>query len=148
MTGDEPEPWQQGRTEEERAEYCLKYVQRSFEELSYLSPELIKFFEGIAQGAEEELDKCIYAGVCPHVLKVYILNGVTGHFHPNWDFINDRPLAMKIGNPGKMYAKVDGHDCNAFWVKGKATKTGETYATRAVQRGHGLKRQVAYVAHS
>jgi hypothetical protein len=144
LNGDEL--WQQGRTQEERAEYCLKYVQRSFKELSYLSPEIIDFFKGVAQGAQEELDKCTYAEACSHVLKVYILNGVTGHFHPNWDFTNDRPVAMKMGNPGKMYARVDGHDCNAFWVSSKATKTGETYATRAVQRYPFFRRQVAYVA--
>jgi len=32
--------WQQGRTEQQRAQYAIAYVQRSFEELSYLRREI------------------------------------------------------------------------------------------------------------
>jgi len=143
-------PWHKGRTEEERAEYCTAYVQRSFKELSYLSPELIAFLEGIAEGAAQELDKCIYADACSHFVKVALLNFAGVRLHPDWDFSKDGPGTMKTG---KKHGQVLDHDCNGFWVKGAATKTGETYATRTAQSVHiktrgftGRERQVAYVA--
>ena len=43
--------WQRNRTEKERAHYGIAYLQRSFKELSYLRPELIQMFAGIAEGA-------------------------------------------------------------------------------------------------
>jgi hypothetical protein len=144
--------WKQGKTEKEKREYCVAYMERSMKELSYLSPELIEFLGGIAQGAAKELDKCQYADVCTHILKLIILNWVNLPLHPNWDFSNDRPGPRAALKNGKVYAKVDGHGCNAFWVKGKATKTGETYATRSVQfwsvdpMWSFYRRQVAYVA--
>ncbi len=140
--------WQKGRTEEERAEYCAAYMQRFFRELSFLSPELTELFKGIAEGAENELDKCIYAGAITHFIKIAALNFNDAQFHPHWDFRNDSPYSIQSG---KIRGNIGGDDCNAFWVKGKATKTGETYATRAVQSLHSMprgyfNRQVAYVA--
>jgi len=44
-------PWQKRRGPEERAKYCLAYIQRFLKELSFLSPELVEFFKGMAQGA-------------------------------------------------------------------------------------------------
>ena len=147
--------WQQGKTEEERAAYAVKYHQRSFQELLLLSSELAEFFGGIAKGAEEELDKCVYANVISHVLKIQMLNWVDTPFHPNWDFANDHPYAMNRVKPVTMLAKMnDDHDCNGFWVKGEATKSGQTIAIRGAQGGHifvdgsptGRERQISYVA--
>jgi hypothetical protein len=140
--------WQIGRTGAEREKYCLAYIQRSFKELSFLSPELIEFFKGMARGAERELDKCAHADACSHFIKIAALNFNDAQFHPNWDFRQDRPGAAR---PTAMEARLGGDDCNSFWVSGKATKTGETYATRAVQSPHVMpggyfNRQVAYVA--
>ncbi len=142
--------WQVGRNTEERADYFLAYMQRSLKELSFLSPELVEFFEGIAAGAAKQLDKCVATQRSSHVLKIAALNFNDTPLHPNWDFDGDRPGVAE----DRVYAAVEGHDCNAFWVKGNATKTGETYATRAVQAGHltpegsegFFNRQVAYVA--
>jgi len=141
--------WQQGRNNEERAEYCAKYMERTHEELGYLSPELSQFFEGIAEGAADDLDKCKYADALPHVLKLTLLNYRGLNFHPNWDFENNRPLAMLTD---QTYANVDvefDHGCNGLWVSGNATKTGDTYAARASQGTifpSGSLRQVMYVA--
>ena len=144
-------PWQKRRGPEERAKYCLAYIQRFLKELSFLSPELVEFFKGMAQGAAKELDKSIDADASPHFIKTAALNFNDTAFHPGWDFARDCPCGYSTS---KINDKFDGHDCNAFWVKGKATKTGETYATRAVQAGHltpegsegFFNRQVAYVA--
>ena len=83
--------WQKGRTGPEREKYCVAYIQRSFRELFLLSPELVEFLEGIAQGAGRELDKCTYADTCTHFIKVAALNFNDAQFHPDWDFSLDRP---------------------------------------------------------
>lgn len=141
-------PWQKGRNEAERAKYCEAYIRRSFKELSFLSPELVEFFKGIARGAAKELDKCIYADASPNFIKIAALNFNDAQFHPDWDFRRDRP---RTAENNRICAEIEGDDCNAFWVKRKATKTGDTYATRAVQSPHVepggyFNRQVAYVA--
>ena len=136
--------WQkQGRTVEENEDYAVAYMQRMYKELEFLSPEIHAFFEGIGLGAAEELEKCVWHHRCPnHSLKIALLNLVDMHFHPNWDFANDRPYTTTL------HVKADSaDDCNAFWVKGEATKTGETYATRHIQGGGVSRgRSVAYVA--
>ncbi len=140
--------WQEGRTDRERAEYCQKYIERSHRELSYLSPELIDFIDGICMGAEKELDKCKYNGVMPHPLKIHLLNYSGLHFHPNWNFDSDLPGDLRTGSSDSE----EDHDCNGFWVKGEATTTRETFAMRAAQGRHvrpggsGRERQVSYVA--
>jgi len=140
--------WQKGRTGPEREKYCAAYMQRSLKELSLLSPELAGFFKGIARGAAKELDRCIHSDACPHFIKIAGLNFNDAQFHPDWDFRSDRPRPKKAG---KLHGQLGGDDCNAFWVKGRATKACETYATRAVQSPHAapggyFNRQVAYVA--
>ncbi len=146
--------WQQNRSEKERAHYGIAYLQRSFQELSYLRPEVIKMLEGIAKGAADELDQCNYAGACTHFEKITLLNySGTIHFHPDWDFDNDLPGTVSDNN-GKAPSPPpeDEEDCNGFWVKGEATRTGHTYATRTAQSRHiepggsGRERQVSYLA--
>ncbi|MBI4529158.1 MAG: hypothetical protein HY695_35620 [Deltaproteobacteria bacterium] len=142
--------WQQGRGREERVKYFLQYMERYLKELAFLSPELVEFFAGMAEGAGKELDKFSDGGLCSHVLKTAALNFADTAFHPNWDFANDRPAAGGKTPSGR----IEGHDCNSLWVRGRATRTGETYAARALQAGHltpeGAEgfwtRQVAYVA--
>ena len=148
------ELWQQGRTAEQRAEYAVKYLQRFLQELSYLSSEIIEFWEGFTVGAAEDLQKCTYANACSDLLKIALINFSNLAFHPNWDFENDRPLitTKKHDKASKMYAKREEHDCNLLWVSGKATSTGHTYATRTVQGPiigtpySNQQLQVAYVA--
>jgi hypothetical protein len=140
--------WQKGKNEEERTKYAVAYFGRSFKELTYLSPGLTQLLEGIAEGAAKELDKSIYGNTSPHFIKILALHWANTHFHPDWDFSNDRPRVIKSS---KTYAKIQGDVCNAFWVKGRATKTGETYANRSAQSPHVeplgyFNRQVAYVA--
>jgi hypothetical protein len=141
--------WQKGKTEDEKTDYCIAYFQRSVKEFSHLCPELIEFFDAIGQGAEKELDKCTYAPRVSHLLKIAMLNTPMANLHPNWDFKNDRPHPARAGIINAPSAE---HDCNGFWVKGNATKTGESYATRSAQSvpskagGSGRERQVAYVA--
>ncbi|MEW6673578.1 MAG: hypothetical protein AB1427_17935 [Thermodesulfobacteriota bacterium] len=146
--------WRENKSPQKRAEYCVAYIKRSFKELSYLSPELIELFHGIGQGASKELDRCLYASVCSHFEKIALLNySSTVHFHPDWDFVNDCPNRTGhsgvIPDPGMVSAE---DDCNGFWVKGKGTKTGYTYATRTAQSKHiqpggsARERQVSYVA--
>jgi hypothetical protein len=84
-----------------------------------------------------------------HPLKIHLLNYSGLHFHPNWDFINDRPGEVRKENVG---IQADDHDCNGFWLARKATASGETFALRAAQGRHlkpggsGRERQVSYVA--
>lgn len=142
--------WQKGRSKEERADYFLAYMDRSLKELHYLSPELVDFFKGVADGAATEFDKCVAAEMSSHLLKTAALNFTDTPLHPNWDFETDQPFAERQ----QPHQGINGHDCNSLWVKGGATKTGETYATRAVQAAHWtpegaegfFTRQVAYVA--
>ncbi len=141
--------WQKGKTEAEKSRYFKTYFQRSLSEFSHLCPELVQFFEAIGQGAAKELDKCAYAGTVPNVLKIAMLNTPMANLHPDWDFNNDCPNTEKTD---RTSTQSDEHDCNGFWVKGKATKTGESFATRSAQSvpvipgGSGRERQVAYVA--
>lgn len=126
LTGEE---WCKGRSKKERVEYCIAYLKRSYKELAYLSPEIIEFMEGIAEGASEELNKSIYSSACTNFEKLALLNFGELRFSPGF-----------------------AEDCNGFWVKGEATKTGETFATRTAQSiliergGSGREKQVAYVA--
>jgi hypothetical protein len=140
--------WQVGRSDAERADYAVKYLSRSLEELSHLSPEMTELFRGISEGARSELAAGKYATVCPDHVKIAFLNFSGTHFHPNWDFETDQP------GPVEQYlaAQQEEHDCNGFWVSGKATSTGHTYATRTAQGRHireggsGRERQISYVA--
>lgn len=141
--------WQKGRTEEEKTAYCRDYFQRSLKEFSCLCPEIVEFFGAIGQGAAKELDRCAHGGRVTHLLKIAMLNTPMCNLHPAWDFNNDRPHEIKAD---RSPFPAGEHDCNGFWVKGKATKTGESYATRSAQSvpaklgGSGRERQVAYVA--
>ena len=143
-------PWQQRRTEEERGRYCALYLQRSARELAAFSPKLTEFMEGIGEGAQKELEKGKYADVCSNFLKILLLHHVTVEFHPDWDFSKDRPRSKQIARAYIKSARED--DCNTTWMTGKATKDGQTYASRAAQSmslapgGSGRERQVAYVA--
>ena len=147
--------WQQGRAGQERAQYAIAYLQRSFRELSYLRPELVEMLAGIAQGAADELDQCAHATACRHFDKIALANySGTSNFHPDWDFANDRPARSRAthGNAAFVPLPGSGEDCNGFWVKAEATRTGHTYATRTAQSQHiqpggsGRERQVSYVA--
>lgn len=142
-----------GRNEQESAFYFLAYLRRSLKELSDLCPKVIELFEGIGAGAANELDRCQYAVACSHFEKIAVLNySGTKHLHPDWDFERDRPKGEKTP---EMYAKLftpETQECNGFWVKGAATKNGETFATRTAQGPHvdpsgsGRERQVSYIA--
>ncbi len=84
--------WQEGRTEKEKADYVRHYLQRCFKELSLLRPEMIEMFNGMAQGATRELDKCVHAKACTHFEKIALANySSTRALHPDWDFDKDRP---------------------------------------------------------
>lgn len=140
--------WQQGKNEKEKGQYCAAYMERCVKELSYLSPEMVDFFQGIADGSADQLAKCKYASACSNLTKIALLNFSGIKLHPNWDFKADRPGLVKIGKAGK----VDGHECNGFWVKGSATTTGEAFAIRHTQDQHirpggsGRETLVSYVA--
>jgi len=141
--------WQQGKSKKERAAYCAAYIERSHQELALLSPELIELFDGMGRGAARQLDGCRYADAMPHALKIHLLNSSGLHFHPHWDFKKDRP--GKTRKKGYR-TRSDDHDCNGFWVKAQATRTGETFAVRGAQNRHirpggsGRERQISYVA--
>lgn len=145
-------PWQENRCEAKRAEYALRYVQKSFEELSILSPELIELFQGMAIGASSELDQCANAKSVNHFDKIALLNySSMKHLHPNWDYALNRPSAAS--SKGRLvFAPENDGDCNGLWVKGDATSNGQTYAARTAQSTHlsptgtGRERQVSYVA--
>jgi len=143
--------WQEGRTEKEKADYALCYLRRCFKELSLLRPEMIEMFNGMAEGAEQELDQCVHAKACTHFDKIALANySSTKALHPDWDFDRDCPGIRNRSTKGGSSA--EGGDCNGFWVKGEATRTGHTYATRTAQSrsielgGSGWERQVSYVA--
>ncbi len=144
--------WQQNRSERERVRYATSYLRRSFQELDRLRPELIEMLEGMAEGAATELDRSQHADACDHFLKVALINySSTPHFHPHWDFEADRPGTREAQHETGDITDEDG-DCNGLWVRGKATRTGHTYAMRTAQSRHiapggtARQRQVAYVA--
>ena len=101
--------WRKNLTAEEKAKYTVAYIESSYKEMSYLSPEVIEFVQGVAEGAAQELNKSEYADVCSNFTKIAFLSFAGVHFA--YEF------------PGA------GINCNGFYVKGEATKTGETYAT-------------------
>ncbi len=143
--------WAKNKTPEERQAYRVAYLKRAWKELSYFSPELCEFMEGMAEGAAKELDKCYYDDICPHYLKILYLHESEPRAHPNWDFERDRPASLASGTTGadlitSMAEHGEGDDgCNALWVTGEATSTGHTYAQRAVQGG--LSRSITTVAY-
>jgi hypothetical protein len=117
--------WQKAMPNEKWPYFVLSYLCQQAQELSYFSPEIIEFWEGIAKGAEAELEQCVYAKDCTHFEKIAFINSCPGNFfHPGY-----------------------ADDCNGFWVKGEATKTGETYGTLTKQGGLVRlgSRQIAYV---
>lgn len=115
-------PWHKGKDLQAREKYAAAYIRKSYQEYGYLAPEMIEFMESIAHGAKSELDMSKYGKEMTNFEKIAFLNFGGIHFHPS------------------AY-------CNGAWVKGKATKTGETYVCRAGQGGFtdSNARQVAYV---
>ena len=146
--------WHVERSERERARYANEYLKRSYAELQHLRPELLDMFAGIAEGASEELDRCAHADACPHSLKIGLINFASlSSCHPDWDFVRDRAAAASSRDSARSAPRPGGDaDCNGFWVKGAATRTGHTYASRAAQSRHieagdsVQQRQVSYVA--
>jgi len=146
--------WQAGRSERERVRYATNYLTRSYAELGHLRPELVEMLDGIAEGASEELDRAAHAEACSHFLKIALINySSLSCLHPGWDFAADRPAVTGPGAPGGPPPGPGADsDCNGFWVKGEATRTGHTYATRTAQSKHVeaggsvQQRQVSYIA--
>ncbi len=146
--------WQVGRSERERVRYAGDYLARCYAEFKQLRPELIEMFEGMARGAADELEGCTHAKACSDFLKIGLINCASlFHCHPAWDFAADSPAtAGSSASQGLPMEDGPDADCNGFWVKGEATRTGHTYATRAAQTRHveaggsAQQTQVSYVA--
>lgn len=143
-----PEPWAKSRSSSERQAYRARYLERSWKELSTLSPELCEFYKGIAEGAAKELDKTYYAAITPHHLKILYLNDSEPAIHPNWNFDKDRPepLLPDANLEGTRPEYDNAEDgCNALYIRGEGTVGGHTYAQRAVQGG--MVRTVTVVSY-
>lgn len=141
--------WAQSRTPADRQAYRLQYLQRSWQELETLSPQLCEFMRGVAEGAAAELAAAHHGPDLPGHLKVLYLNESDAAVHPSWDFAADRP-----GPAGPEVAGadsyVDDHDnqgdgCNGFWISGSRTENGHALAQRAVQAG--MNRSVTVVSY-
>jgi len=52
----------------------LAGLQKYYDHAALFSPQLIDFMKGEADGASKELDKCIYAGGCSHLMKIMLHN--------------------------------------------------------------------------
>ena len=141
--------WQEGRTEKEKGGYVRHYLQRCFKELSFLRPEMIEMFNGMARGPRESWTSAFMPGPARTSKK------------SRWRIIRVRGPCIRTGilqdRPRIENRRTKGlideeGDCNGFWVKGEATRTGHTYATRTAQSksiepgGSGRERQVSYVA--
>jgi hypothetical protein len=117
--------WHKGReTVEARENFAQQYLRKSYQHLSLLGQETIKFMEGIAQGAGPALDQCTRGKGLTNLDKVEFLNYGGLEFYPK-------------------------ESCNAAWIKGEVTRTGETMACRGGQSNFTQdydRRQVAYVA--
>ena len=95
--------------------------------LAALSPEMIDFIEGMAEGAANELDASPYANQASNYRRILC---------QNWELLM-RPdyemfLEEKIANVSNSDDEIGG--CSGWWVTGPATKDGETYVSR---QSHG-----------
>ena len=111
-------------TEQERLAYTLSHFERSNQELSLIFPEMVEFMQGIADGAAPWLAKSKYADLMSDYYKGYMISycGISN--------MPDPPSATNTVS----YNKDDYDDaCNSTWISGRATATGETYASRVGQ---------------
>ena len=106
---------------------------RAFEKhLSYLSPEMIDFMEGIAEGAGKELDKSVYAGQASNYMRILCQNlGRSLRPQWNWKFLEGKTASV----PPEETSSDEEHGCQGWWVTGAATTDGETYISRHSQGG-------------
>lgn len=114
------------KTEDERLKYALSHYERSYQELSFIFPEMNEFIQGIADGAAPWLAKSRFANRMSNFYKIgAIAYANTGHMPP------------PPGAPFTYDPLEEGHDltggCNSTWVSSKITATGETYASRTSQ---------------
>lgn len=149
-----PDPWAYGNmTEQERTKYILDYLDKSFKELGYLSPQVIDFMQGVAKGAEKELNKSKYASVCSNFQKICVTTyGGEGKLHPStspYYYEPNKPpksegVAVKSVVPAPD--SDESSECHWFWMNGRATKSGDTIAMTQGTHGYQNLRTVSYVA--
>ena len=127
--------WRKGlSSQDERVNHAMAHFQKSYQELSFIFPELNEFMQGIADGASYWLAKSEYADVMPNFYKIGIIayGGLS----------NIPPPASSLGpvsyDPIEDYEAIGG--CNGTWISGKVTATGETYASRTGQSGNFVNR--------
>ena len=102
-------------------------------QIALLSPEMIEFMQGIAAGAEKELNKSVYIGQSSNYMRI-LAQQMERCLLPSFE-----ELLKKDGNPGLPGTTSSISDpeseqaCNGWWVTGPATKDGETYITRHSQ---------------
>ena len=100
--------------------------------LSYFSPEMIDFMEGIAEGAAKELDKSVYAGQASNYMRILCQN-LGSSLRPQWEmFLEEKTAGLSSTETSPA---VEEHSCQGWWVTGPATKDGETYVSRQSQGG-------------
>ena len=102
----------------------------AFEKQIYLlTPEMLEFMEGIAKGAEKELNKSPYVGQASNYERI-LAQQMERCLLPSYEkFLeNPNPIAQETNS-----SEEDAHGCNTFWVTGPATKDGRTYISRHSQ---------------
>jgi hypothetical protein len=136
-------------TEQQRNKYMLDYIELDFKEVSYLCPEMIEFMQGIAKGAESELNKSKYANLCSNFMKICITTAgwEGGKMHPATSPYYYAPKkAANGGGAGLEYDTPYDSDCHWFYLKGKATTDGNAIAMSEGTHTFDDMMTVAYVA--
>ncbi len=104
---------------------------KAYEEQIYLlSPEMIDFMEGIAEGAAEELNKSVYVDQASNYMRI-LAQQLEMALRPRYEQFLDGQSTGSLGTEEES----DTHACQGWWVTGPATKDGETYVTRHSQGG-------------
>lgn len=124
----------------------IKTLASAFEKQIYLlSPKMIEFMEGIAIGAEKDLNRSVYADQASNYMRI-LSQQLEWTLRPWYEeFLEEGNQSVQ--GTGKS-EESSAHGCNGWWVTGPATKNGQTYVSRHSQ-GEGLDREnaheVAYV---
>lgn len=118
----------------------IKTLANAYEKQIYLlCPEMIEFMEGIAKGAEKELNKSVYTDQASNYMRI-LAQQMERCLLPSYE------KYLENGNPitqGTNSSEEDDQACNGFWVTGPATKDGLTYITRHSQ-GSGIGSENAH----
>ncbi len=115
------------------------------EQIYLLSPEMLDFMQGIADGAAPEMDKSVYAEQSSNYERVLNIQMDMLENTKFLDLITGETSASMTPEQEALYA-YGADDCQGFWVTGPATADGKSYASRHSQGGSLGNKQANMVA--